>query len=360
MATNVRTGLNWPPFMSSARKHVTNPALMRWGIVLAGGEGVRMRPLIRSWIGRDCPKQYCTFVGSRSMFQHTISRVHSVVPQEHVVTIIGHGHRKFLSESANEQEPGLILEQPINLGTAPGVFLPIAYVLADNPEATVVLLPSDHFVHPEELFCDHIIHTFEVAEKYCDQLILSAAIPNSAETEYGWIAPDSVWTDGSNAPTDGPMKVMRFQEKPDEKEAHTLLREGCLWNTMVITVNAKTLWALGQQCLPEMMYIFDAFLMVLRAIRKGQIDPNYEASALASIYNELSPADFSRDVLQHVSDRSLVLRMDGVDWCDWGHPQRVTETLAGLGLRPFFPSECIGNILETASVANDAFNEGIT
>ncbi len=45
----------------------------RWGILLAGGEGTRMRPLIRSWIGENRPKQYCTFVGSRSMFQHTVA-----------------------------------------------------------------------------------------------------------------------------------------------------------------------------------------------------------------------------------------------------------------------------------------------
>jgi len=109
----------------------------------------------------------------------------------------------------------------------------------------------------------------------------------------------------------------------------------------------------GRQCLPEMMYKFDAFLMVLRAVRAGRLEPRYEGSALATVYNDLAPADFSIDILQHVSERSMVLRMDGVDWCDWGRPQRVTETLARLGRRPLFQSEHLGAAPEPA-IAVDA------
>ena len=340
--------------MSTTNSRAADRVLARWGIVLAGGEGTRMSHLIGYWLGGNRPKQYCTFAGSRSMFQHTIDRACSVVSEEHIVTIIGRGHRKFLAESANEHVPGVVLEQPRNLGTAPGVFLPTAYVLADNPEATVIFLPSDHFVHPEDRFCDHMIHAFELAEKYPDRIILAAAIPDRAETEYGWIAPSETRTEGSDAVTCGPMQVRRFREKPDVKEARALLRQGCLWNTMVMAVKAKTLWTLGRQCLPEMMYKFDAFLMVLRAVREGRLDPKYEASALATVYNDLAPADFSRDVLQHVPERSMVLPMDGVDWSDWGRPQRVAETLASLGRRPFFPPDCLENVLESATLASES------
>ena len=363
MGTAALTVVNWPGFpsprraSSHPRNRRANHVLARWGIVLAGGEGARMRPLISYWLGGDRPKQYCAFVGSRSMFQHTIDRARSVVSEEHVVTIIGRGHRKFLTESANEHVPGVVLEQPRNLGTAPGVFLPTAYVLAENPEATVILLPSDHFVHPEDRFCDHIIHACELAEEYCDQIILVGAIPNRAETDYGWIAPGKTRTDGSDTLAYGPKKVMRFREKPDVKEARVLLRQGCLWNTMVMTVKAKTLWTLGRQCLPEMMYKFDAFLIVLRSVREGRLDPRYEASALATVYNDLAPADFSRDILQHVSDHSMVLPMDGVDWCDWGRPRRVAETLASLGRRPLFPPDYFENVLESVTSANEGHSE---
>jgi mannose-1-phosphate guanylyltransferase len=353
MAANARSHLTPPAFMPARGSSAANRAAARWGIVLAGGEGKRMRPLINNWLGGDRPKQYCTFVGSRSMFQHTIDRARSVVPEEHVVSIIGRGHRRFLAESAENDLPGLILEQPRNLGTAPGVFLPVAYVLAENPEATVLLLPSDHFVYPEDRFCDYTLRAFELAEKYPGQFILVGAIPDRAETEYGWIDPGTAWTNGIDAATHGPMKVMRFREKPDVNEASALLGQGSLWNTMVMTLKAKTLWALGRQCLPEMMHSFDAFRMVLCAIHEGRLDPKYEASALASIYNDLAHADFSKDLLQHVSGQSMVLPMDGVEWCDWGRPRRVTETLASLGRRPLFTADRLENLLESPTLANE-------
>ena len=355
MAANARTHLNRPPVRSTTRNRAADLVFARWGVVLAGGEGTRMRPLIRHWLGEDRPKQYCAFVGSRSMLQHTLDRVRSVVSEEHIMTIIGQGHRKFLTQSANESMPGVVLEQPSNLGTAPGVFLPTAYVFADNPEATVLILPSDHFVHPEDRFCDQILHAFELAEKYRDQIILIGAIPDRAETDYGWIVSRNTRADGRSCLTHGPTRVVCFQEKPDGDEAVALLRQGCLWNTMVMAVKAKTLWILGRQCLPEMMDKFDAFLMVLRAIHAGRLDPKFEASALTTIYNNLAPADFSRDILQRACERSIVLPMEGVAWSDWGRPQRVTGTLASLGRSPLFPSNLLENELESATAANECY-----
>ena len=339
MAASTRAGLKWTPFMSTSRSRSAGHGSARWGIVLAGGEGARMRPLIRSWLGEDRPKQYCAFVGSRSMFQHTIDRARSVVSEEHIVTIIGRGHRSFLTRSANDALPGVVVEQPRNLGTAPGVFLPTAYVLADSPEATVLLLPSDHFVHPEDRFRDHVLHAFELAEKHRDQIILAAAIPDRAEAEYGWIDPARSRGPADGPNSYGPTKVTRFREKPDVHEARALLTKGCLWNTLIVAVAARTLWTLGRECLPQMLSQFDAFRMVLRDVREGRLDPSYEASALAGIYSDLSPADFSADILQRVPERSMVLPMEGVEWCDWGHPQRVTDTLASLGRRPLFAPE---------------------
>lgn len=348
MVANALADFNRPVFTL----HKNNRVSERWGIVLAGGEGTRMRPLISHWLGGDRPKQYCTFVGSRSMFQHTLDRACSVVSEEHIVTVIGRGHRKFLAESAQENLPGVVLEQPGNCGTAPGIFLPLTYVLADNPEATVIILPSDHFVYPEDRFCDHVVHALELAERYPAQVVLVGAVPDRAETDYGWIDPNAARPEGHSALPRGAMKVVYFREKPDETEARALFRQGCLWNTMVLAVNAKTLWALGRQCLPEIMYKFEALLMALRAVREGRLDPKYEASALANVYTDLAAADFSRNVLQHISHRSMVLPMEGVNWCDWGRPQRVAETLASLGRRALFPADCIENVLEPAILAN--------
>ena len=352
MVVNGRNDLASSPVMPATRSHPANPGQPRWGIVLAGGDGARMRSLISYWLGEDRPKQYCTFVGHRSMFEHTIDRACSVVSEDHVVTVIGRDHRKFLDESTDKKPTGLLLEQPRNLGTAPGVLLATAFVLAEDPAATVVLLPSDHFVHPESRFCDHVNRAFELAEKHTDMLILVAAIPDRAETEYGWIDPSGSQMDARRTLPHGPTKVKHFREKPNVSEAHGLLQQGSLWSTMVVAVKALTLWSLARQFLPEMTYRFEAFLAVLRAVREGRIGAQYQAAALMRLYEELPAADFSKDILQRVSHLSMVLPMDGVDWCDWGHPQRVTETLARLGQRPIFESERLGSAHAPAIAGN--------
>jgi mannose-1-phosphate guanylyltransferase len=319
----------------------------RWCIVLAGGDGTRMRPLIHAWFGGDRPKQYCTFVGSRSMIQHTLDRAHSIVSDGHVVTVIGQDHSKHFSESTRMQALDLVLEQPDNLGTAPGIFFPTAYVLANNPEAIIAFLPSDHYVHPEQLFCEQITQAYELVEKYKSKVLLVGAVPDRAETEYGWIDPVRDTKHEGADKTHKVMNVLRFREKPDAMEAQALFEQDCLWNTMVMVAKAKVLWDLGRQCLPEMMYIFDAFLMVLRAIGEKRLESRFESAALARVYKDLQPADFSRDILQHISERSMVMPMKNVAWCDWGHPQRVTASLSDIGRCPSFEPEPFGQKEET-------------
>ena len=357
MAVNAYDSANRTPFRDFGNTGKARNFIARWGVVLAGGEGMRMRTLITHWLGRDRPKQYCTFVGSRSMFQHTIDRACSIISENNIVTIIGADHAPFLYESSTIPIPGKVIAQPGNLGTAPGFFLATAYVLANNPEATVAFFPSDHFVYPENRFCEYIKHAFDSAEKHSDKVILIGAIPTRPETEYGWI--DS-GTDGIQRCGPMPyvlMNVAGFREKPTEKEAHMLLGQGCLWSTMVLAVKAKTLWALGRDYLAETMHKFDAFLSVLRAIRDRRMAPAYEVSALENIYTDLVPADFSRDILQHVSQRSMVLRMDGVNWCDWGHPQRVVETLAGLGRSPLFTAEHFPSAAYATTKESDGYTQ---
>ena len=310
-----------------------------WATVLAGGEGTRMQPLIRNWLGHDRPKQYCTFVGARSMLQHTLDRVRDLVPREKTLTVIGGNHRSFLEQALGAQAPGRVIEQPVSRGTAPGVFLPASQIMEEDPEATVLILPSDHFIHPTERFVHHIRFASLLVDQFKDYLVLLGAAPDGPETDYGWIVPGQrrrAWASHRFVPD--PSEVACFHEKPTKKEAMRLHASGGLWNTMIAVVRVRTLWRLGWQHLPDMMRRFETLRQVIRAVREERMPREHQALAVEHVYAHLEPADFSRQLLERSADSLLALAMNGVDWSDWGRPERLVGTLARIGKRPAFPS----------------------
>src|SRR5687768_3714911 len=125
-----------------------------WSIVLAGGEGERLKPFVQRWLGRHQPKQYCTFIGTRSMFQHTLDRADRITAPEHKVTVIGRTHQREAQAQFSPGEGGKLIIQPANRDTAAGIYLALTYVRSQDPQAMVVLYPSDHFVYPEGRFVE--------------------------------------------------------------------------------------------------------------------------------------------------------------------------------------------------------------
>ncbi len=309
----------------------------RWVVVLAGGDGPAMQPFINKWLGDAVPKQYCTFVGSRSMIQHTLDRACSLVPAERVVTVLGHEHRPFLARACNGKVPGRVVEQPVDRGSAMGIFLGATYVFERDPHATMVILPSDNYIAPEKRFLRYVEHACRMAEHFDDQLILLGAQPDRPETEYGWIEPRTKgWVSDRK-----PMSVKNFHENPRKSKADGLIKRGCLWNTNVMVVKVRTLWAIGWQLFPDVMRRFEIFRQVLGVIREDAMSRHHEEVALAHIYRDMKEADFSREVLQYIARWSSVLPMEKVEWSDWGRPDRLRQTIERVGLRPTFPVELL-------------------
>jgi mannose-1-phosphate guanylyltransferase len=293
-----------------------------WAIVLAGGEEQRNR-LIRSWLRCPTPKQYCTFLGTRSMLRHTVDRTSRVVNPNQIVTIIGKGHLTHLWESVGAGMPGRIVEQPVSRGTAAAVFLAATYVLAANPEATFVILPSDHFVYPESLFGEELKELMRMARTFENRLILLGVKPDYPEQEYGWIEAGSEQGERIK-------EVRGFWEKPSPSQAQEFLRRGYLWNTMVMAAKGRLLWSLGESFFPAMMAKLEGLRDTLQAVYRGRTQGRTETpqSLLPRIFADLTTADFSAELLQRASDQTLVFEMDDrVLWSDWGSPQRVCKSL---------------------------------
>ena len=300
-----------------------------WPIVLAGGEGRRMQSFIRSWLGEERPKQYCTFVGRRSMLSHTWDRARAIARPAHVVTILGRGHRRFVA-GMEEPPPGTVIEQPADRGTAPGVFLPAAFVAARDPSATVVVMPSDHFIHSAAAFTALVETACRQAAEQPGRLVMLGATPRWPETDFGWILPGPRQHGLPLQPVGG------FEEKPDRERAERFFARGGLWNTMIVATRVDTLWQLGQRLRPEMMRPFDALVRELRQ-SLGKSSPTGIARAISRAYHRMPHADFSRDLVQRCPEAALVLPLGNVEWSDWGRPERVTDSLRRLGKRPAFP-----------------------
>src|SRR5688500_17758381 len=169
-----------------------------WSIVLAGGEGERIRPLTERWLGRHKPKQYCTFVGTRSLFQHTLDRTDLLTCPDRKVIVIENTHYKEATTQLLARSAGKLVRQPSTRDTGPGIFLPLTYVRANDPDALVAICPSDHFVYPEPRFIEVVWDAAMAAGQLEGRVILLGARPDRPETEYGWIHPGSKITCDGN------------------------------------------------------------------------------------------------------------------------------------------------------------------
>ena len=296
-----------------------------WSIVLAGGDGHRTKEFVRRWLGCDKPKQFCTFVGTRSMLQHTLDRATRLTPWDRVVVSAARHHQSELWPQLEGRPAGMVLLQPKNVDTAAGILLPLTFILARDPQATVAIYPSDHFVHPEDAFIFAVDQAVRGSALLGGRTVLLAAKPEALELEYGWIKPGRFmgWTGKAAV-----RAVETFVEKPDEATAREAMATGGLWNTMVVAAKGKELWKLGWKCVPDMMPLFERL--------KTTIDTPEELNVLDEIYETMPRRNFSSDMLQRAPERLAVMEMKDVLWCDWGNGERIVSGLEKIGKWPAF------------------------
>ena len=305
-------------------------------IVLAGGDGMRLRPLTERWLGRHVPKQYCTFAGTRSMLDHTLDRAACLCDPSRILTIVGRHHREVLRARAPRATDGAFIEQPANLDTAPGVLLGLVHAMHQDPDATVVLLPSDHFVYPEWRFVTKVQVAIQAAERLRDRIVLLGAKPTDIEDEYGWIVPSG---DLGRQPAQRVFAVESFVEKPAPPEAARLYERGALWNTLVLVARARTLWEIACERLPSLIPFFE---VLGTAIGKPE-----EREVLGEVYETMPRVNFSSALLERASDRIAMQSLDGVMWNDWGQPARIVESLLAIGRQPAFSLRLLEEELST-------------
>ena len=302
-------------------RHETPNQPRRWGVIMAGGEGVRLRSLTRLIAGDDRPKQFCSLAGGKSLLAQTKQRIAPYISQERTLYLLLESHEPFYSAELADVATRQMVVQPRNRGTLAAILCSLTRILRLDPQAVVALFPSDHHYLDERNFMASVELAFAGAESDPGSVILLGAPAKHAETGYGWIEAEPAL---STRTAEGLLRVKRFWEKPSSQVAQNLLEQGCVWNTFVMIGRAQALWEMIRSCAAGQVRAFEPLL----ALDESQED----ADALRRIYDEIPMADFSSRILSMAASQLRVLCMGDVGWSDMGDPQRVIDVLSEAGV----------------------------
>jgi len=280
-----------------------------WAIVLAGGQGRRLLPLTTAFYGEPIPKQYCALGGNRTLLQETLGRVAAIVPPERILLVIGRGHERWAIPQTAAWRGITVLVEPASCDTGPGILLPLAHVLARDPDARVVVMPTDHHVEQPDVW----IEAVRAAVAIEDSIALLGVPAEQPETGYGWVVA------GPRAGAGAAHEVREFVEKPSLQRAQALLEQRAYWNTLVFSGPARAIWRAARSALPAQTAIMTAYAQT--------IGSPLENVAREIAYAWIQPASFSATVLTRTSGL-VVIPAPGCGWRDLGTPRRVFAAFA--------------------------------
>ena len=292
-----------------------------WGIILAGGEGNRLKDFVTKLYGYHRPKQYCKIVHSKSLIKRTRERALSIIPNERLLTIINRQHLEYAEEEIGDHPAENIVIQPKNKETCAGLLLPLLNVYNRDPSSIVAVLPSDHFIHPEEHFMKYVEEAGEFVNRNPNAIVMLGIVPDRIESGYGWIERgDPV----HQSTTKNFYKVLKFWEKPSPQTTEVLFASGCYLNTFVLIGRSEEFINYIRLYAPE---IYNPFQKI-RLNQNKQIEP----LILEEIYNEIPAINFSTFVLEKITQHLHVLEVPDVYWSDWGEEQRILRDNERFGL----------------------------
>jgi mannose-1-phosphate guanylyltransferase len=305
-----------------------------WVVVLAAGDGSRLIEWTRDGEGRPVPKQYYSFGAGESMLARTLARARQLVPAERILVVVAEQHREWWGRELGRFPAENIVVQPRNRGTAAGILLPLMKLVMRDPDAVVLVLPSDHFVDREEVLRQAVQRGLRHVAVEPWSVILLGIEPDDPDPEYGWILA---------APAEGGVTrpVLAFVEKPNAAEAARLMAEGALVNSFIFLATRRQLVRLYEESQPVLLSRY------LRNLRER----GWGREAVEALYRFLPVRDFSRDLLQPMAAKLRLLPVPPCGWTDLGTPGRVARWLAA---RRRVAAATVASVTAAATVAAGA------
>jgi len=219
-------------------------------VIMAGGIGARFWPMSRT----SHPKQFIDILGTgETLIQQTFNRFTKICLPENIYVVTNEIYRDLVREQIPDIAPAQILCEPSRRNTGPCIAYANYCILARDPEAQIVVAPSDHIILKEDIYLKNIRLALKAASEH-NWLLTLGIKPSRPDTGYGYIQ----FSDGEVYPNE-PMirKVKTFTEKPDLDLAKTFLKCGdFLWNSGIFIWSLKSIMQAFESYLPEVDTLF--------------------------------------------------------------------------------------------------------
>ncbi|MGB0879046.1 MAG: mannose-1-phosphate guanylyltransferase [Polaribacter sp.] len=217
-----------------------------YAVIMAGGIGTRFWPVSTS----KFPKQFHDMLGKgQSLMQRTFDRINELVPSENILIATNERYEDLVLQQIPKATKKQLLLEPAMRNTAPCILYAALKIHAQNPDAVMLVAPSDHWIDNEPEFLKNIETSYTACLK--DDILMTLGIqPDSPNTGYGYIK----FEENNSAIK----KVKNFTEKPTIETAKQFLKSGdYLWNAGIFVWSVKSIIKAFQKSLPKMLDILD-------------------------------------------------------------------------------------------------------
>lgn len=308
-------------------------------VIMAGGIGARFWPMSRT----SHPKQFIDILGTgETLIQQTYKRFSRICPKENIYIVTNELYKKLVQTQLPELTSNQILLEPARRNTAPCVAYANHCILSRDPEARIVVAPSDHIILKEEIFLKNIETALEAAAEN-DWLLTLGIRPSRPDTGYGYIQ----YVDGHEevySKEPHLRKVKTFTEKPNLELAITFLKCGdFLWNSGIFIWSLKSIMKAFETLLPEVNNLFKMGV--------GKFGTRDEKKFIGETYTICKSISLDYGVMEK-ADNVYVLAAD-FGWSDlgtWGslYENRPKDaqgnTVIGKNVMLYDTSNCIVNM----------------
>ncbi len=254
-----------------------------YAILMAGGVGSRFWPVSTT----EFPKQFHDMLGSGStLIQKTFSRLSKLIPAENIFILTNERYNDIVLEQLPMVTQKQVLLEPAMRNTAPCILYASLKIQKENPEAVMVVAPSDHWIEDEAAFSANLQSCFDFCAN-SDALLTLGIKPTAPNTGFGYI-------EYEKSDSNSIKKVTQFREKPDYETAKQFLNSGnFLWNGGIFIWSAKSILKAFEQFQPTMNAMFmEGYPVYNSDEEKDFIENNYALAEDISIdYAVMEKAD---------------------------------------------------------------------